>query len=181
MLTGTAQPCDADSYDLPRGAPPAAEEARAEDDYFPYASRPEFELADLLFRRVQMAGTKISDLMDVWAAYQQIYEVDATYGPPFSNAQDLYNTIDSTEVGEVRPSQWNSMGRVPVTRGFRWHHGRGSLMRSGFEILLRLWRPRLLTRTTHAKWTMHLSGCLAGRENACIQILCLVIGHGNRL
>ena len=101
MLTGTAQPCDADSYDLPRGAPPAAEEARAEDDYFPYASRPEFELADLLFRRVQMAGTKISDLMDVWAAYQQIYEVDATYGPPFSNAQDLYNTIDSTEVGEV--------------------------------------------------------------------------------
>ena len=39
--------------------------------------------------------------MDIWAAYQQIYDVDATHGPPFSSYQDLYNTIDSTEIGDV--------------------------------------------------------------------------------
>jgi hypothetical protein len=48
-----------------------------------------------------MAGTKISDLMDIWAAYQQIYDVNTTCGPPFSSSQDLYNTIDSTEIGDV--------------------------------------------------------------------------------
>ncbi|KAF8262344.1 hypothetical protein EI94DRAFT_1773205 [Lactarius quietus] len=94
-------PCDADGYDLPSDAPPAPEELRGEDDFFPYSSRPEFELADFLYRTVQMAGTKISDLMDIWAAYQRIYDVDAEHGPPFSNCQDLYKTIDSTEVGDV--------------------------------------------------------------------------------
>lgn len=48
-----------------------------------------------------MAGSKISDLMDIWAAYQQSLGLDATHGPPFSSSQDLYNTIDSTEIGGV--------------------------------------------------------------------------------
>jgi hypothetical protein len=48
-----------------------------------------------------MAGSKISDLMDVWAAYQQSLGLDPTHGPPFSSLQDLYNTIDSTEIGGV--------------------------------------------------------------------------------
>ncbi|KAH8978868.1 hypothetical protein EDB86DRAFT_3248737 [Lactarius hatsudake] len=95
------QPCDADGYDLPNGTPPSPEEPRDDDDFFPYSSRAEFELADFLFRRVQMAGAKISNLMDIWAAYQQIYEIDPTYGPPFSSAQDLYDTIDRTEIGAV--------------------------------------------------------------------------------
>ncbi|KAI9432827.1 hypothetical protein H4582DRAFT_1791564, partial [Lactarius indigo] len=88
-------------FDLPKDTPPTPEEPRANDDFFPYSSRAEFELADFLFRRVQMARAKISDLMDIWATYQQIYEIDPTYGPPFSSAQDLYNTIDSTEIGSV--------------------------------------------------------------------------------
>ena len=85
----------------PEMPPPPPEDPRAEDDFFPYSSCPEFELADLLFRQVQMAGSKISDLMDIWAAYQQIYDIDPTYRPPFSSSQDLYNTIDSTEIGNV--------------------------------------------------------------------------------
>jgi hypothetical protein len=95
----TGQPCDADGYELPRDTPPTPEEPRADDDYFPYSSRPEFELADLLFRKVQMSGSKISDLMDIWAAYQQIYDINAS--PPFASSQDLYNTIDSMEIGDV--------------------------------------------------------------------------------
>ena len=100
-LSGTGQPCDADGYELPRDAPPPPEDLRADTNFFPYSSRPEFELADLLFRRVQMAGSYVSDLMDIWAAYQQIYDIDPTYGPPFSNSRELYNTIDSTEIGGV--------------------------------------------------------------------------------
>ena len=48
-----------------------------------------------------MAGSYVSDLMDIWDAYQQIYDIDPTYGPPFSNSRELYNTIDSTEIGGV--------------------------------------------------------------------------------
>ena len=99
ILACTGQPCDADGYDLPNNTPPTPEEPRADNDYFPYSSRPEFELADLLYQRVQMAGAKVSELMDIWAAYQQIYDVDAA--PPFASSQDLYNTIDSTEIGDV--------------------------------------------------------------------------------
>ena len=39
--------------------------------------------------------------MDIWAAYQQFTEAEPGLGPPFASAQDLYNTIDSTEIGGV--------------------------------------------------------------------------------
>jgi Plavaka transposase len=58
-------------------------------------------LADFLFRKDQMAGKKISELMDIWAAYQQFTETEPGQGPPFASAQDLYDTIDSTEIGSV--------------------------------------------------------------------------------
>ena len=48
-----------------------------------------------------MAGRKISDLMDIWAAFQQVSEPDSETCPPFANAQDMYDKIDSTEVGGV--------------------------------------------------------------------------------
>jgi hypothetical protein len=99
------QPCDEAGYDIPKNSSPPAEERRANDDYFPYSSRPEFELADFLFRKEQMAGKKISDLMDIWAAYQQITDSEVEQGqpegPPFASAQDLYNMINSTEIGGV--------------------------------------------------------------------------------
>jgi hypothetical protein len=95
------QPCDVDGYDLPEMGSPPPEVHRANDDYFPYSSRPEFELADFLYSRDQMAGKKITELMDIWAAYGQIQETDPGNGPPFANAQDLYDTIDSTEIGGV--------------------------------------------------------------------------------
>ena len=95
------QPCDDDGYDLPENASPPPEEQRTNDDYFPYLSRPEFELADFLFRKEQMAGKKISELLDIWAAYQQSTEAEPEEGPPFASAQDLYNKIDSTEIGDV--------------------------------------------------------------------------------
>jgi hypothetical protein len=96
----TGQPCDEDGYDLPDDSPPPPEENHhANDDYFPYSSRHEFELADFLFRKDQMAGKKVVELMDIWAAYNQSAWPD--FDPPFASAQDLYETIDSTDVGGI--------------------------------------------------------------------------------
>jgi hypothetical protein len=99
-----AQPCDDAGYDLPDDAPPLPEENRAHGDYFPYSSRSEFELADFLFRKDQMAGKKVSELMDIWAAHYQGLtgaqgDSDSELDPPFASAQDLYNKIDSTDIG----------------------------------------------------------------------------------
>lgn len=103
ILCGVGQCCDADGYDLPTCSPPLPQEQRSNDDYFPYSSRAEFELADFLYRKEQMPGKRINELMDIWAAYQQFQDPDFEMEqcPPFANAQDLYNTIDSTEVGGV--------------------------------------------------------------------------------
>jgi hypothetical protein len=50
-----------------------------------------------------MGRKKISELMDIWATFQQSTnsEGDPVEGPPFASTQDLYNKIDSTEIGDV--------------------------------------------------------------------------------
>ncbi|KAF8469365.1 hypothetical protein DFH94DRAFT_795797 [Russula ochroleuca] len=97
------QPCDDAGYDLPNDCSTPPREQCATDDYFPYSSRPEFELADFLFCKEQMGCKKISELMDIWAAFQQSTnsEGDPVEGPPFASTQDLYDKIDSTENGDV--------------------------------------------------------------------------------
>ena len=47
-----------------------------------------------------MGRKKISELMDIWAAFQHSTNGNAQE-PPFASAQDLYNKIDSTEIGDV--------------------------------------------------------------------------------
>lgn len=47
-----------------------------------------------------MGRKKISELMDIWAAFQHSTNGDAQE-PPFASAQDLYDKIDSTEIGDV--------------------------------------------------------------------------------
>lgn len=101
-------PCDEEGYNLPVGSPPppAPNSERDGNDYTPYSSRAEFELADLLFREVQMSGKKINQLMDIWAAFPRDENVDHPHdaddaAPPFANSADLYNVIDSTQLGDV--------------------------------------------------------------------------------
>jgi hypothetical protein len=105
---------------LPDGSPPALPTERHKEDYYPYNSQAEFELADFLFRKEQMSGKKVCELMDIWAAYQQNRgeEVD----PPFSGVKDLHNTIDATEVGNV-PWQAFSVqfdGEIPADNTPTW-------------------------------------------------------------
>jgi hypothetical protein len=94
--------CDENGNFLPPGAPPPPADSKPEDgDYFPYESRAEFELADFLFRKDQMSGGKINELMDLWVAFRKDHYGDEESIPPFANAQDLYNVIDGTKLGDV--------------------------------------------------------------------------------
>ncbi|KAG6818469.1 hypothetical protein H0H93_004738 [Arthromyces matolae] len=88
-------PCDNDGAFLHEGAPPPPWDHPLPDDFTPYDDRYSFEIADILYRRDQMAATNICDLMQAWGARH------SDTGPPFDNKQHLYDTIDSTPIGGV--------------------------------------------------------------------------------
>ncbi|KAF9455822.1 hypothetical protein BDZ94DRAFT_1356091 [Collybia nuda] len=94
ILDGT--PCDPDGNDLPFGtAPPNYTPPElTSDNWDPFSTRVEFEVADFLYRRNQMPGTHIDDLLDLWAA--SLRDGDE---PPFANHNDLYSTIDAIRRG----------------------------------------------------------------------------------
>ena len=58
-------PCDADGNFLPEHAPPPPWEARPPNDFATFNDSAAFELADLLFRRDQMSGTLINELLQI--------------------------------------------------------------------------------------------------------------------
>jgi len=63
----------------------------------PYNNRLQFEVADFLFRRNQMSAGDINFLLGLWAASLAIYDNE----PPFLKATNLYDSIDSTPLGDV--------------------------------------------------------------------------------
>ncbi|CDO77042.1 hypothetical protein BN946_scf184403.g17 [Trametes cinnabarina] len=96
------RPCDKDGNFLPRGLPPSpapletlGSESKPEG-YLPFDSRIQFEIADFLYRRVQMSGSKIDELMQLWAC-----TLPEDQDPPFTSHQHLYATIDAVSCGEV--------------------------------------------------------------------------------
>jgi hypothetical protein len=81
----------------PDTPPPPRDSDLGPDNWSPYDNRLQFELADFLFRRNQMSAGDINFLLNLWAASLAIHNDE----PPFSKATDLYNTIDSTPLGDV--------------------------------------------------------------------------------
>ncbi|KAG6898428.1 hypothetical protein C0992_004139 [Termitomyces sp. T32_za158] len=88
-------PCDSKGGFLAEGEEPPPWDYPPPDDFSPYTDRHQFELADLLFRRDEMAANSIDDLMQIWAARH------SNQGPPFVSKQHLYDTIDSTALGDA--------------------------------------------------------------------------------
>jgi hypothetical protein len=70
-------------------------------NWAPYENRTQFEAAEFLFSRAQMSGPNIDTLLNLWAATL------APHGavPPFTSHKDMYDKIDSTQLGDVR---WES-------------------------------------------------------------------------
>ena len=91
---------------------------KGSDDWAPYDSRLQFEIADFLFRRNQMSARDIKFLLSLWAASLAIHNDE----PPFSSDTHLYDTIDSISVGDVA---WESFslqynGRRPAENVPAW-------------------------------------------------------------
>ncbi|KZT06391.1 uncharacterized protein LAESUDRAFT_737090 [Laetiporus sulphureus 93-53] len=94
-------PCDKNGEFLPQNAVPPPRAPRAIDDWSPYSSRVEFEVAELLYKREQMSAGNINTLLNLWGA-SLVKHGDYA---PFTNTEDLYHTIDSTSLGDVK---WES-------------------------------------------------------------------------
>lgn len=86
-------PCNAAGQPLPPGAPPSSRPGPRNKDYRPYESRIQFEIADFLYREVQMSGNHIDKLMSLWNAHSST--------SPFADHQHLYSTIDATPLADI--------------------------------------------------------------------------------
>ncbi|KAF9237764.1 hypothetical protein BU15DRAFT_88600 [Melanogaster broomeanus] len=113
-----ARPCDADGRFLPPGAPPPPIEPKLPSDWTPFRDRTEFETAEFLYQRNQMSASHVDVLLSLWASTL------ARHGdaPPFADHKDLYDTIDASEVGDIRWQSFegNYTGVKPSTNPPPW-------------------------------------------------------------
>ncbi|KAI5989966.1 hypothetical protein EDD15DRAFT_2370292 [Pisolithus albus] len=97
----TGQPCNAEGDFLPNEAQPEPRQPKSLDDWSPYNSHLEFELADFTHMRSQMSAVSLNVLLELWAASL----VEAGGRPIFSSCREMYQAIDDTDVGDVK---WQS-------------------------------------------------------------------------
>lgn len=102
ILVGT--PCDKDGKPIPVGTlPPPRDTDNGPNDWFPYTSRAEFELCDLLYRKSEMPAGQIDELLNIIAAMQAESGGEAA----FASHRDLYSTIDATKLGDAPWDHFN--------------------------------------------------------------------------
>ncbi|KAG1892811.1 hypothetical protein F4604DRAFT_1876051 [Suillus subluteus] len=92
-------PCDKHGNFLPDGTPPPpTTEPKSCDDWTPFRNRVEFETAEFLYIQNQMPANQADRLLNLWATTL----LKHGESPPFADHQDLYATIDSIPLGEVK-------------------------------------------------------------------------------
>ncbi|KAI9441589.1 hypothetical protein H4582DRAFT_2110402 [Lactarius indigo] len=96
-----ATPCDENHMYLPPGTTPSPPPAWAPDDWTPYRNRVEFELAEFLYRKVQMSGNDINVLSQLWRASLINHGVPPDDINLFDSRDSLYATIDATPFGDA--------------------------------------------------------------------------------
>ncbi|KAF8234007.1 hypothetical protein L208DRAFT_1264234 [Tricholoma matsutake] len=118
-LPPVGQICGENGEDIqPDMLPPPHDSNKGPDDWTPYNSHLEFEVADFLFHQNQMSSGDINFLLSLWAASLAVHGDEL----PFSKAMDMYNTIDSTPLGDLA---WESFslqynGTQPVNNVPLW-------------------------------------------------------------
>ena len=100
VITLPGHPCDQNGEFLPAEKPLPAWEQHVPNDFTPFKSKESFLLADLLFRQNEMPRGQIDDLLQYWAK-----TLPPDCDPPFMSADNLYETIDSLEPGDI---SWQS-------------------------------------------------------------------------
>jgi hypothetical protein len=100
LVSGTI--CDEHGNDIPHDTPPPVRPSDSgPNDWTPYNNRIDFEVADFLYRRNQMSGGDANFIFNLWAASLAAHNDT----PPFANHTEMYETIDSTPIGDV---SWES-------------------------------------------------------------------------
>ncbi|KAG2039892.1 hypothetical protein BDR03DRAFT_932956 [Suillus americanus] len=115
----SARPCDLKGNFLPPGTSPPPLTDKAPDDWTPYKSWVEFELADYLFTKNQTPAHSIDHLLNIWAA-SLIHAGGKS--SIFSDHRSVYKAIDNTPLGDVK---WESFtvkytGDIPEEGAAPW-------------------------------------------------------------
>ncbi|KAG0701249.1 hypothetical protein DFH29DRAFT_982811 [Suillus ampliporus] len=97
LTHSTGCKCDVHGNNIDQNVPPPPQTEASPTNWTPYESRVAFEAAEFLYMRNQMSAGQIDTLLDLWAA-TLIKHQDS---PPFTGHQDLYETIDSTPLGDL--------------------------------------------------------------------------------
>lgn len=93
----TARPCDSDGNFLPPDTAPSPRSNEDPNSWAPFEDEAQFRVADLLFRKVEMSGANIDELMDIWAQSKG----DDDDWAPFDSHQHMYNVVDSIPHGDA--------------------------------------------------------------------------------
>ncbi|KAG1837010.1 hypothetical protein F4604DRAFT_1885875 [Suillus subluteus] len=92
-------PCDKHGNFLPDGTPPPpTTEPKSCDNWTPFRNHVKFETAEFLYIQNQMPANQADRLLNLWATTL----LKHGESPPFADHQDLYATIDSIPLGEVK-------------------------------------------------------------------------------
>jgi hypothetical protein len=91
-------PCDSNGNFIDPSTPPPPHRPNNDlNDWTPYESRLEFEIAKFLFSHNQMSGGDINILLELWVASLLKHNDELA----FANHKDIYDTIDATPLGDV--------------------------------------------------------------------------------
>ena len=118
----TARPCDKAGNFLrnPTAPPPAHGEA---EDCFPFEDRASFEWAELLFEEMGASRENIEKLLKIEAAKRAAQDgTDGTDGAFYTNADDLYETIDSIPYGDASWRTFTISYTGPLAPDAPWKH-----------------------------------------------------------
>lgn len=103
---------------LAEGKPPPFQTNDDRTDWSPFSSRAAFELAELVYTKVQMSEKNMDELMEIWAATLVPFGMP----PPFATTKDLHSAIDQIDHGNA-PWQCFSVsyaGSVPESDVPSW-------------------------------------------------------------
>ncbi|EIW51504.1 uncharacterized protein TRAVEDRAFT_137240, partial [Trametes versicolor FP-101664 SS1] len=107
------RPCDANGNFLedPHAPPPPRNDP---PDFEPFADRPSFEYAELIFEKMLTSEGDIDHLLKIWKAKRILDGHDPETDPGFDSHSDLFDTIDSIPYGDTAWSAFSIQYTGPV-------------------------------------------------------------------
>ena len=111
--TVAGTPCDVDGFDITPGMLP---QNNSQPSWFPFKSQVQFEVADFLFKKVEMSQADVDTLMRLWAA------TSSDGHAPFLNHGDMLATIDAIQLRDIPWQNFSAKysGDVPPVNPPDW-------------------------------------------------------------